>query len=216
MLASIQEIEQILDIPGAEKIELALILGWQVVIEKNKFVAGDLCIYIEIDSLIPRKPWSEFLFEEGSLDQWHRLRTVKRMKQISQGLVIPIESLGISHPSYLKGIDQYTLIVDDDVTDYLGIKKYEKPAPKEQTKQTGRRGGRNFPNFIRKTDEVNIQSAPRLIDALLGKPFYITMKMDGTSFTFFKKDGVFRVCSRNLELLDPTRMTFFQKAKSWI
>jgi RNA ligase (TIGR02306 family) len=35
------------------------------------------------------------------------------------------------------------------------------------------------------------------------KKFYVTEKLDGSSATFYLKDGVFGVCSRNLELADP-------------
>ena len=81
----------------------------------------------------------------------------------------------------------------------LGITKYEKPIP---VQLRGTIKGK-FPSFLRKTDEVRIQSEPELLEQLKGKPYYITQKMDGTSATYYKWKGVFGVCSRNLEMKNP-------------
>lgn len=46
-----------------------------------------------------------------------------------------------------------------------------------------------------------------------GKTFYATEKLDGSSSTFYVKDGVFGVCSRNLELLETEDNTFWRVAR---
>ena len=43
--------------------------------------------------------------------------------------------------------------------------------------------------------------------------FYVTEKLDGTSATFYVKDGEFGVCSRNLELLENEGNTFWKVAR---
>ena len=48
---------------------------------------------------------------------------------------------------------------------------------------------------------------------LLGRKFYVTEKLDGSSATFYYKDGVFGVCSRNLELLETEGNTFWKVAR---
>lgn len=60
-LASIQRIDALEPIAGADQIEKAKILGWELVVKKNEFKVGDLCIYCEIDSVLPEKPEFEFL-----------------------------------------------------------------------------------------------------------------------------------------------------------
>jgi RNA ligase (TIGR02306 family) len=45
------------------------------------------------------------------------------------------------------------------------------------------------------------------------KAFYVTEKLDGSSATFYYKDGVFGVCSRNLELLETEGNTFWKVAR---
>lgn len=52
-LASIQKITRIVPIENADRIELADVLGWHVVVEKGKFSAGDLVVYCEVDSILP-------------------------------------------------------------------------------------------------------------------------------------------------------------------
>lgn len=45
-LASVQKIINLQPIEGKDKIELATVLGWLVVVQKGEFKIGDLCIYV--------------------------------------------------------------------------------------------------------------------------------------------------------------------------
>lgn len=88
-LATIREIKDIQPIEGADRIEVATVDGWQVVIKKGEFKVGDKIIYIEIDSIVPEREEFEFL-----RDRKFRVRTIKLRKQISQGLIMPLSILG--------------------------------------------------------------------------------------------------------------------------
>jgi len=66
-LATIQKIIALNPIPDAEFIEVASVLGWKVVVKKGEFQIGDLCVYCEIDSVLPDKPEFEFLKERKHL-----------------------------------------------------------------------------------------------------------------------------------------------------
>ena len=60
-LAHIEKIIDIQPIPNADKIEVATVLGWKVVIKKDEFKVGDKIIYIEIDSRVPKdEPYFSF------------------------------------------------------------------------------------------------------------------------------------------------------------
>ena len=98
-----------------------------------------------------------------------------------------------------------------DVTDLLGIVKYEPPIPAELS---GKVKG-NFPSFLRKTDEERVQNLTKEYEQYIqsDQKFYITEKLDGSSATFYFKDGVFGVCSRNLELLETAENTFWKVAR---
>jgi len=78
-LASIQKIVSVSPIEDADRIEIAQVLGWQcVVAKKDNFKAGDLIVYIEIDSIVPERNEFEFL-----RDRKFRVKTIKLRKQIS-------------------------------------------------------------------------------------------------------------------------------------
>lgn len=90
-------------------------------------------------------------------------------------------------------MNKIELQIGTDISDILGVVKYEPPIPAQLS---GKVKG-NFPGFLSKTDEERIQN---MSDVLIG--FYATEKLDGTSTTFYKNEGVFGVCSRNLELIE--------------
>ena len=60
-LASIQEIIKIEPIEGADRIELAYVLGWQCVVNKGQFKPADRAVYFEIDSFLPIRDEFEFM-----------------------------------------------------------------------------------------------------------------------------------------------------------
>lgn len=181
-LVSIQVIKEVKTHPNADSLDLATVLGWQVVTKRDEFKAGDLCVFFEVDSVLPELPVFEFM-----RNKHFRVRTIRLRKELSQGLAMPLSMLFDPIPP--------TLMEGQDVAGMLGVKKYEHPL----SLVADAKGP--FPFFIPKTDEIRVQSVvPGIFDELHGKNLYVTTKMDGTSSTFYLKDGVFGVCSRNLEL----------------
>ncbi|QDV45797.1 RNA ligase [Stieleria neptunia] len=189
-LATIRTVNETRPIDGADMIELAVVDGWKCVTKKGEFSVGDAVIYCEIDSFLPVRDEFEFLRKSSlkTMDdrEGFRLRTVKLRGQISQGLLLNPSVLGRSFQ------------VGEDVTDELGIVKYEAPIP-------ACLGGEvvgAFPAFIAKTDEERIQNLASDFVTYRGKEFYVSEKIDGTSFTAFVKDGEFGVCGRNWQLAE--------------
>ena len=201
-LASVERILSLTPIPGADKIEVATIKGWKVVVQKNIYNVNDLCVYIEIDSLVPLShPAFTFLNKDKEGVTHHRVRTIKLKQQISQGLVIPLSYL----PSYVNWVE------GNDVTEILEVKKYEKEIPVQMRGQVLR----YFPSFLRKTDEERGQNLINEFADFQGKGFYITEKLDGTSFTAYLFEGKFGVCSRNLELKETEDNIYWQIARKY-
>jgi RNA ligase (TIGR02306 family) len=186
-LASIQVIHNIEPIPNADKIEVVSILGWKVVVEKNKFQLYDRIIFIEIDSLLPERPEFEFMRPRK-----FRVKTIKLRGQISQGLCFPLSLLPPDPPN-----DYGWWKEGDDVTEFLGIKKYD-PELFMNKGGIGAARVRTFPGFIQKTDEIRIQSTPSILSKFQGTKCYVTEKLDGSSFTIFSWDDKVGVCSRNM------------------
>ena len=208
-LASIRKISNLLQIEGADNIELAIVDGWKVVVAKNVgHKVGDLVVYCEVDSFLPIKPEYEFLrkssFKKMGNQEGFRLKTIKLRGQVSQGLILPLREVSIPN--------KYFLFEGMDITKELDIVKYEPPIPAELA---GKIKGL-FPSFIPKTDEERIQNLSKEFDqwkSSKDKEFYVTEKLDGSSATFYIKDGVFGVCSRNLELLETDSNTFWKYAR---
>ena len=99
-LASIQRIWKIEPIEGADRIELAYVLGWQCVVNKGQFQPMDLAVYFEVDSLLPVVPEFEFLRASSYrktdiMGEGFRLKTMKFRGQISQGLLQPISAFPV-------------------------------------------------------------------------------------------------------------------------
>jgi RNA ligase (TIGR02306 family) len=132
--------------------------------------------------------------------QGERLRTVKLRGQLSQGLLLPLSVIPFA--SYIP---------DDDVTEHLGIVKWEMPM---NAQLAGMARG-NFPSVIPKTDQERVQNLKREIaQAAEDKlQFEVTEKLEGSSMTVYLIDGVFGVCSRNLDLKETDDNTFWQVAR---
>jgi len=193
-LATIQTIKELNPIPNADSIEVATILGWKVVVKKGQFKVGDLCVFCEIDSVLPDREWSAFL-----KDKKFRVRTCRLRGQISQGIAFPLH--------ILTGV--YSSEEGTDVTEVLGITQY---IPQIPACIAGLVKGL-FPTFIPKTDETRIQVLQDVLTRYKGTPCYITEKVDGSSVTYYVKDGEFGVCSRNLELKEDDTNAFWEFAK---
>ena len=80
------------------------------------------------------------------------------------------------------------------MTELLGVLKWEPPLP---VGMGGKVKG-PFPGFLPKTDETRVQVLEAVLERHRGKTFYVTEKLDGTSFTAFLRQGEFGICSRNL------------------
>ena len=91
-----------------------------------------------------------------------------------------------------------TIVEGKDVTELLGIVKYEPQIPANLSGEV--KGV--FPSEIPKTDETRIQAVPDILKKYQRIPFYMTEKVDGASVTIFFKEGELNVCSRNLNLKD--------------
>jgi RNA ligase (TIGR02306 family) len=118
--------------------------------------------------------------------QGERLRTVRLRGQVSQGMLLPVSVLGDTQ-----------FDIDDDVTEILNIQKWEAPI---NPHLAGLMRG-NFPSFVAKTNQNRIQNLGRSYDALQRLTYEVTEKCEGSSMTAYYRDGVFGVCSRNIDLV---------------
>lgn len=193
-LASIQRIKSLEPIKDADSIQKATVLGWQLVVKKDEFKVGDLVVYCEIDSVLPKRPEFEFLAQYK-----YRIKTIKLRGQVSQGICFPLSVLP----------NDFEIKEGADCTQAIGVTLYEPPIP---ASLSGKMKGR-FPSFIPKTDETRVQTLQELLDQYKGEACYLTEKLDGSSATYFIKDGEFGVCSRNIEFYEDDENTFWKVAR---
>ena len=200
-LASVQKVLSITKHPNADTLSICTVLGWQCIIKLDQFKENDLVGYIMIDTVVPEKDEFEFL-----RDKKFRVRTIKLRGELSQGLVIPLPE-----GKWKEG---------DDLTDIIGVKKYEKPdnnpiretKPKRPTKFWPRLKYdfkyhylyRWFPKLRPKTrsifpkhlvpitDEERIQNIPKVLEQYKGKDFIASYKLDGSSITIIHEKNFLR------------------------
>lgn len=173
----------------ASNVELATVMGWNVVVKKGLYQVGDLVVYLEIDSVPPDIPLfaNDLWPDKETRPRKTRIKSKKFFKgQVrSQGYIVPITVADLSIPD-VEGFD---------VTDLLGVTKYVSVAAQKSQDIVG-----EFIDGVPKTDEKRIQSNLQLLDLLQGRPYYITVKLDGKSTTVANYDGQLTVASRNYRL----------------
>jgi hypothetical protein len=221
-LVHIEKIIELVPIPGADFIQSSKILGWECVVKKGEFKVGDLCAYFEIDAIVPPKPEFEFL-----KDVKYRVKTRKFKGSLSQGLALP---LSILPPGKYKEGDDVTQLCNvshydpesnlhasnkEPISENKLLKYLYKTRPIQfllkysffrklllPKKEHGA-----WPKGIQHTDECRLQNTKydSLREKFKDKKFYVTVKMDGQSGTFFlkRKNGLFKkfyfgVLSRNI------------------
>lgn len=206
-LATIRKIDALTPIEGADAIECATIGGWSVVTRKGEYFIGDRVVYLEIDSWVPTalapflskgKEPREFEGIKGE-----RLRTIKLRGQLSQGLLLNLDIVIPETNSFIEG---------DDVSEHLGIVKWERP----MSAQLAGLAKGNFPSLIPKTDQERVQNLVKEIIGAneTGMKFEVTEKLEGSSMTCYLIDGEFGVCSRNLDLKETAGNSFWDIARA--
>jgi len=161
---------------GADKLELAIINGWQSCVSKGSHQVGDKIVFFPPDTLLPES-WTDkfgvtkYCGEKSNMRRVHRTRL---RGEPSFGLVVSPEE---------------DWDVGTDVTDYYGAKKYEPPvvckldnaAPED-------------PFCPRYTDIENLRNYPRIFET--GEMVVLTEKIHGTNVRIGIVDGVRKAGSR--------------------
>ncbi len=188
-LATVEKINKILPIEGADKIELAIVKAWPVVIKKGEYKVGDFVCYIVPDTVVKRASWNSFLWQDdkGIDGAKVRLKAKKFRGQLSMGLAVSVDHLKANKEE------------GEDVTEQLGVEKWEAPV---DLRGTGAKGG--FPSWLRVSDETNILGEPKAFEEIKNKNAVILIKNDGSSgkasLRGLNVGGEFQLFSRRLEV----------------
>lgn len=146
--------------PNADRLELLRVGGYRVLARKGSFKTGDLAAYIPESAVVPDGILREMGLE-GKLSGPKKNRvTARRFRGVlSQGLCYP------ARRGWVEG---------QDVTEELGIIKYEPPVPISM-------GGQVYNGGPSRTVKYDIENYKRFPDILEeGEPVIITEKIHGT------------------------------------
>ena len=228
-LAYSATIDNIQPIDGADRIELAFVKGWPIIVKKEEFQIGDLCVFFEIDSKLPEADWSEFLKDKHYKVKIYKL---KKFGVISEGLALPYSTF----PEDVR--KNLPLFHDVDVTELLNvtyieqednIRKSENNTNKKRNSFLMRykwyrklfckkhhKKSNAFPThfpYIKKTDEERVENMPFLFSSNKINRYIVTEKLDGTSCTYIlerlrRNKFEFYVCSRNIRYKNIEQKTY--------
>ena len=210
-LASIVEISKVSPIEGADKLEVAEMVGkgWKVVTAKGEVNPGDLCVYFEIDSFLdPNDERYAFLKDRclrrfvskggNVLREGIKIKTIKLRGQISQGLLMPINKFP-EITTRIKGLEiglpeengEPAVVIQPllgaDVTALLHVEHYDEVKESLQPEMgnpiCADALGRFPSDYIPKTDEERIQNLGDWFEKMKGRRWQVSCKHDGTSCT---------------------------------
>jgi hypothetical protein len=237
-LAYVIKVDEIRPIEGADRVEVAIVNGWHIMVRKGQFKPGDLAVYFEIDSKVPAE--EPFMFLEP---KHFKIKTQKYFKGtvISQGLLMGFEDFGWEKDAYKLGdfltqkLKVTYAVEEDNARKASSVDKYKKMAQRHGKlfshqpfrwlmrrtwgkkilflffgKTSDKKTG--WPAWVAKTDEERVENMPWIFDNK--SPFVATEKIDGTSTTFTMKRGKFGkndfyVCSRNVVFDKPDKNCFY-------
>lgn len=167
------KIDDIISHPNADKLQIAVVKGWNIIVGKEQFKAGDLAVFIPEDSVITEELEAKVFGANSKIKLTnHRIRIIKIRGCVSQGLLVSYDLLGIN-----KAIPEGV-----DFTERLGVKKYEPPlehSPQFKGNQVKKR--LQNPLFHKYTDIENFKNHNKLFQP--EDEVFITEKIHGSCFS---------------------------------
>jgi RNA ligase (TIGR02306 family) len=196
----VAKINEIKAIEGADNIEQGVIGGWNCIIKKGEYQAGDLVVVATTDAVIPQE-LSDAMNVTNYLRKGGRVRTVKLRGVYSECLIIPFNML-VGRSKFVK-----TWKEGDDLMEALSIFKYEPPAVQVQLSSGRKIKYHQNPNFQVYYKFPNIKN----VTGIFTEDDYvqITRKLHGTNARY----GI--VKKTKLSFWDKVKK-FFRLADKWI
>ncbi|MDR1213500.1 MAG: RNA ligase (ATP) [Propionibacteriaceae bacterium] len=212
-LATVETISALAPIEGADRIELARVRGWDVVVGKGDFAVSDRCVYIEIDALLdttksvfaslePRGVRTDATGRRG-----HALKTARLRGVFSQGIAYPVQAFAEDEFPGLP--DLATVPLGTDLTTVLGVVVWEPPLPVSMAGELA-----PFPARLSKTDEERVQNMAEIL-AVMDATWIATEKIDGTSTSFALDETGFTVAGHNWAVLPTPGHALWQMAEKY-
>lgn len=212
-LAVIAKIQDIKPIEGKDRIELATVENYTVIVEKGAYKVGDLVVYVFYETVLPIRPEFEFLRDRcyNKMYNGFRIKAMKMGGVYSNGIVFPLSILSKS----------VNIKEGENVEKDIGVVKYAPEYFREKKAEVvygpfmkklmklpfirrmvlGEKRIYPYPETVEKASETNIQI---LFDYYKenynDKEFYVTEKLEGQSATYMLigKKREYRIYSPNI------------------
>lgn len=161
LIVEVCQISKISPHPNADRLEIAEIKGWEIIIGKDSHVVGDLVVYVPPDAMVP-KTWADrfgvtpYLSWSKSSPDTGRVRAARLRSMPSYGFSVPLKTL--------EDVLAPDTPVGTDVKDIFGIVKYEPPEKPWHSGPQGPTGHstRQHPFFHKYTDLENWRNFPNM------------------------------------------------------
>lgn len=158
LIVPVTTIDSIAPHPGADRLEIARVLGWQVVVPKGRYTTGDKVVYFPPDAIVPAEHSDRF-----GVTQY-----------LQKGRVKCARLRGEPSYGFLAAPDDATVPVGTNLAAHYGVIKYEPPVRVDAGDAEV-----DDPLFPRYTDIENFRNFP---DALRNdEPIVLTEKVHGTN-----------------------------------
>ena len=221
-LAYIVKIKDIREIPGADRIELATVMDYTVVVKKNEYKPGDFGLYVEVDSVLPDDA-EKFPFFEFLRDKKFKIKSMKLGKfgVISQGILFKPSDIGLTNvkvgQDYTQQFKITEIVQDEEEAGLTNNNKKDNWFIRKLMRYKWFRDWRKRHNvsetwnetFPGKSDEENVQKIyTEMYEKYANEEWVATEKLEGQNITIYTEEvnGLFGktkrvgVCSRTREL----------------
>lgn len=185
LIVPIALIDEVKPHPNADRLEVAVINGWQVVVGRGAYQPGDTVVYVPPDAVVPVE-WSDRWGVTKYLSNG-RVRCAKLRGEPSFGFTVAASELP-------EGIGQFD--IDRNVADVFGITKYEPPF-----RASAGDAAPDHPLFVKYTDIENIRHFPSVIHG--GEEVVATEKIHGTNARIGLIEGELMAGSHRLRRARP-------------
>lgn len=160
IIVAVTTIDAVKPHPNADRLEIAIIKGWQVVVSKGTYRDGDRVIYVPPDAIVPTE-WSDRWGVTQYLSNG-RVRCARLRGEPSFGFTAPVADLPSDAPD------------ETNVAEIFGITKYEPPV-----RETAGDAAPHHPLFVQYTEIENLRHFPDVL--LPGEQVIVTEKIHGSS-----------------------------------
>lgn len=182
-------IEAIKPHPNADKLEIAVVGGWEIITGKGNYSVGDVVVHIQPESMVPEK-WAE----EWGVTQYLSWRKIQDHEN----------KMGRVRAARLRGLVSFGFLVpndtgaelETDLAEHYGIVKYDPP----QIIGAGQIRSQH-PLFHTYTNIQNLRNHPNRL--AYGEPLVVTEKIHGTN----SRVGLVRSSEDDWELVVGTHRT---------